>query len=290
MEKSGIQRRWYLSSRWVIWVASSLLSLFLCQGAAGAGALAERLAQFPNWQAKPTIPVAAADLLYPDWFAGTWQATTTLVDGVAPLAPEIITPGFQGNQRQLHQPVTFLVRFQPDSRKQGIVADRAFNGLNSAKAYLGETAVFTVKTDPRAPDRQITRLRDGSQLISLATGRATETPRADQFVTTELWQQLFRNQLQVYFNQVETTTAYTRQGNASIAADQVTAIYLSPQDPDYFKARGKPVALYRYRLQLNPVQAASEFSTLKNKEAHGSFSVSKGPHLGRDTSLEEGLK
>ncbi|MGJ3251150.1 MAG: DUF6816 family protein [Elainellaceae cyanobacterium] len=30
----------------------------------------------------------------------------------------------------------------------------------------------------------------------------------------------------------------------------MTAIYLSPQDPDYFKANGHPVALYRYRYRL----------------------------------------
>ena len=37
-----------------------------------------------------------------------------------------------------------------------------------------------------------------------------------------------------------------------VEADQVTAIYLSPKDPDYFTAGGHPVALYRYRLELLP--------------------------------------
>jgi hypothetical protein len=36
------------------------------------------------------------------------------------------------------------------------------------------------------------------------------------------------------------------------AANQVTAIYLSPQDPDYFAAGGRPVGLYRYRLEFFP--------------------------------------
>jgi hypothetical protein len=39
-----------------------------------------------------------------------------------------------------------------------------------------------------------------------------------------------------------------------IEAEQITAIYLSPQDPDYFKAAGHPVALYRYHLQLNKIK------------------------------------
>ncbi len=33
----------------------------------------------------------------------------------------------------------------------------------------------------------------------------------------------------------------------------MTAIYLSPQDPNYFKAAGNPVALYRYQLTLQPL-------------------------------------
>ena len=40
-------------------------------------------------------------------------------------------------------------------------------------------------------------------------------------------------------------------------ADQITAIYLSPQDPDYFKAKDKPVALYRYQLAFSPLEAGS---------------------------------
>jgi hypothetical protein len=66
-------------------------------------------------------------------------------------------------------------------------------------------------------------------------------------------QQVFRGTPHLYFNTVETTTAYRRL-HSSIEANQVTAIYLSPQDPDYFKAVDRPVALYRYRLQLLPVE------------------------------------
>ena len=43
--------------------------------------------------------------------ASTWQVTSTLIDLAAPLAPEIVTPGFEGNRRQLNQPVSFVVRF-----------------------------------------------------------------------------------------------------------------------------------------------------------------------------------
>ncbi len=71
---------------------------------------------------------------------------------------------------------------------------------------------------------------------------------------------MFRGETDIYLNEVETTTAYRvvglgkneSSGSKKIVADQVTAIYLSPQDPDYFAAAGHPVALYRYRLELLP--------------------------------------
>ena len=39
-----------------------------------------------------------------------------------------------------------------------------------------------------------------------------------------------------------------------IEANQITAIYLSPQDPNYFLVANHPVALYRYQLELSVVQ------------------------------------
>jgi hypothetical protein len=248
-------------------------------GVALAGSLSDRLAQFPHWQTLPPLTAAQGDLSYPDWFAGTWTVTTTLVDLVAPLAPDLTTPGFDSNRQYLNQPITFQARFVPaisvtlarrlsavpTERKAftpKIVADRAFNGLNLANAYLKsdqksvESPVLAVKVDPTNPNRQITLLRPDRQLVSTVTGRATETPRANHFITTELFQQEFRGLPQPYFNRVETTTDYQQQtsrieaAQPAIVADQITAIYLSPQDPNYFQAGDRPVALYRYRLEF----------------------------------------
>lgn len=282
-----------------------VLVLLLCAGEARAGQLADRLAQFPNWDSKPPVTAAEGDLVYPDWMEGTWMVTSTLVKQVAPLAPEVVTPGFEGNRRYLNEPINFLVRFiainpQPstatnrllslkmpsigrsqmshsDTTTPIVVADRAFNGLNIAKAYLGDRIVQSVKVDPDSPNRQITFLNTGRQLVSMVTGRASETPDLDRvsdrkavatpgastgnssvprFIATEVSNQFFRGTLQPYFNQVETTTAYQlrRSPTLAIEADQITAIYLSPQDPNYFKALDRPVALYRYRLELRSWQ------------------------------------
>lgn len=260
--------------RWkwrLFWLGGLLLLWLLCSGIAAAGPLADRLSQYPDWQAKPPTQPAQGDLAYPDWFAGNWTVSTTLVDLVAPLAPEIVTPGFESNRQFLNQPIAFNVRFVETKVPTGILArstkqivsDRAYNGTQLAKAYLGDRAVLAVKVDPNNPNRQVTLLRSDRQLASTVTDRAIEAPSSDQFITTEVFRQEFRGAPQIYFNQVENTTAYMRQtidsaDQPAIVADQITAIYLSPQDPDYFKtlvsdnplSEARPVALYRYRLEF----------------------------------------
>jgi hypothetical protein len=274
----------------LIWFSGLLLLWLLCSGVALAAgvdppSLASRVAAFPEWQGKPPLqPVGKQDLIYPDWFAGDWAVTTTLVDLVAPLAPDLVTPGFESNRQFLNQPIQFQVRFveQPAGglsfRKpaQQFVSDRAYNGTQLAKAYLGDRAVLAVKVDPANPNRQITLLKGDRQLVSTVTGRATESTDSDQFITSEFFQQEFRGTPQLYFNEVENTTIYrhlqveaTVETKAEavpdqpldvlppeILADQITAIYLSPQDADYFKtlasdnllSEPRPVALYRYRM------------------------------------------
>jgi hypothetical protein len=256
-----------LLRRRLFWLALLLTVWLLCSGqalAAGSSApsLGGRLAKFPDWGSKPALPAARGDLVYPDWLRGNWLLTSTLVDLAAPLAPDLTTPGFEGNRDRLGVPVTCPVRFVAVAgRSQSLVplltgtsttvADRAFNGLSLARAYLGQEVVKAVKVDPQNPNRQVTLLSSGRQLESTITARATETPAPDQFTTIERFQQVFRGGPIPYFNEVETTTAY-RLGQRGITADQATAVYLSPQDPDFLNAQNRPVALYRYQLGLAP--------------------------------------
>lgn len=254
----------------VIWsFCLIILCLFGWSNQAIAGELSERLANFPQWEQLTSVQPAKGDLIYPDWMAGDWRVTSTLVDLVAPLAPDIVTPGFEANRQQLNQPVSFLVRFirektpitglklipKIDNKSTILVADRAFNSLNLARAYLGDASVLSVKVDPDSPNRQITILRGDRQLVSLVTARATETTLDGNFITSEVFQQLFKGGSRPYFNSVESTTAYHKLSTTqpTIEADQVTAVYLSPQDPDYFAAGSRPVALYRYRLEFFPI-------------------------------------
>ena len=264
----------------LLWIGLLAFVWLMCSGQAAAATLTERQQAFPNWQSKPDVQLSDGDLAYPSWMNGTWRMTSTLIDMQAPLAPEVVTPGFEGNRQFLHKPVRAVIKFKPvkvsfrrfldrvipgDDDEIQIVSDRAFNGLSLARAYLGDDWVKAVKVDPDDPNRQVTFLKNNQQLVSTVTGRIVENPNSASFATTEIFQQFFRhakdadNQPVTYLNEVENTTIYRRHSdpNFPISADQITAIYLSPQDPDYFKAKESPVALYRYQLSFSPIRDPS---------------------------------
>ncbi|MDJ0731917.1 MAG: hypothetical protein QNJ33_18200 [Crocosphaera sp.] len=249
----------------VIILLLNFLLLFACPQSIQAGEIADRLAAYPHWNGKPNISQPDNDLIYPQWMSGTWTATSILREQIAPLAPEIVTPGFEKNKKYLNKRFTFQVRFKPQKlsnpsilslsslslKKNLIVADRAFNGENIAKAYLGDDQVLSVKLSSDNPNRQITFLSQNNQLISTVTGRGQETPNLHEFLTIEMTQQLFQRPSSIYLNEVETTTDYQLIDPNTVEAKQVTAIYLSPKDPDYFKAIERPVAVYKYDLILD---------------------------------------
>ena len=239
------------------------LILFGFNAAALAGSLSERLEEFPQWTSKPSVKLAKGDLEYPEWMAGTWNVASTLTEQIAPLAPDIVTPGFEDNQDYIDKAIAFPVRFGTEyytptksllsafkSSKPAVVADRAFNGTKITSAYLGDENVYKVKVDPDNPNQQITFLKGERKLISKITGRDSEIPDNNHFIATEVTQQLFRSPERLYLNEVETTSNYTKIDPEHISAEQITAIYLSPQDPDYFTAGDRPVALYHYHLDL----------------------------------------
>jgi hypothetical protein len=263
-------------------LVAGLLAWIMGMQPVGAESLSHRLTTFPQWSHPSHLQRAVGDLYYPHWFAGTWDVQTQLMDMVAPLSPQIVTPGFESNRRYLNHLLEFRVRFLPptppsrnlmvpgmlqfrnDRPTSPLVADRRFNSLNLTRAYfqfassinqLVKDGELTIQIDPMNPNRQITFWGSGRQLISTVTARRTEQPDTHHFLTCELSQQEFRNLGQNYINQVETTTAYSYFGLSDVhqpvfTADQVTAIYLSPQDPQFFIARDRPVALYRYQLQF----------------------------------------
>jgi hypothetical protein len=269
---SGFFRPWTLFWATVLVLFLNGLSI----ASAHAGPLQTRLEQFPDWRSPPLLQPAKDDLSYPNWMSGDWQVTSTLVDLAAPLAPTIVTPGFEASQTLLQKPVTFAVKFgaalaiaqpipsstfpvgtlSPGKTTPQIVADRTYNGMSLATALLGKDVLQAIKIDPRSPNRQLALFQNGQRLVTQISDRGIETPSPSEFVSSELYQQFFSSDAQIYLNQVENTIAYhlTSSDPPAIEADQVTAIYLSPQDPEYFKAKTQPVTLYRYRLQFEALR------------------------------------
>jgi hypothetical protein len=242
-----------------------------------AGKLSDRIDRFPNWAGAAQVTRHEGELSYPEWFEGRWQATSTLLEQIAPLAPDVVTPGFESNRQYIDKPIEFTVQFVPNQPAKvakfsplnlprlksnllvsQIVADRAFNGLNIATAYLGAANVTSVKIDPQNSTKQITQLTQDRELEAFVTGFDLETAQSNQFISTELSQQIFRTSSTIYLNTVETTTSYqfSPTPTPSITATQISAIYLSPKDPNYFKTidklQSRPVALYKYQLKLVP--------------------------------------
>lgn len=261
-----------LVRRILTWIGAIAIWWWGCQSAI-AGVLSDRIDRYPNWDTPPQVTQHEGELTYPEWFRGRWLATSTLLEQIAPLAPAIVTPGFENNRQYINQLIEFTVQFVPNnpdravkilpfnlprltsnSPKPQIVADRAFNGLNIATAYLGAANVKSVKIDPQNPTKQITQLTQDRQLAAFVTGFDREILDANHVIATELSQQVFRTSSTIYLNTVETTTSYqfSPTPTPKITATQISAIYLSPQDPDYFRSRDRAVAAYKYRLDLVP--------------------------------------
>ncbi len=245
--------------RWLLAIFLVLGNLWFAPDAL-ATSLPQRIAEFPHWSLATDL-LREGDLTYPDWFAGEWTATSILREQVAPLAPDVVTPGFERNQANIDRPYSFQIRFGSStntvapgitvgaSNSAVINSDRTFNGEQIANAYLGVNAVKSIKTIDKPQVTQITQLQNGTELRSTVTGYLSESIGVKGFATTEIDQQVFQGKT-IYLNTVETTTNYYLVDQHHITAEQVTAIYLSPQDPDYFKALQRPVALYRYTLEL----------------------------------------
>ncbi len=259
-----------LVSKILAGICAIAISLSIAQSAT-AGALSDRIAKYPNWNPPAQIMQREGELTYPEWFKGRWIATSTLLEQVAPLAPEIVTPGFESNRKYINKPIEFTVQFVPTDLKRAnqfsplnlpqrksslpapkIVADRAFNGLNIATAYLGAANVKSVKIDLQNPTKQFTQLTQERELEAFVTGFDREIPNLNSFLSTELSQQIFRTSATIYLNTVETTTSYqlSTTPTPTITATQISAVYLSPQDPDYFRTLGRAVAVYKYQLDL----------------------------------------
>ena len=112
------------------------------------GLLERRLASWPAWSLPAPLPRPDRDdLIWPAWFRGEWEVSSTTADGAEP-------------------PLRWRARFVPNGNG-GAVANRAFNASQIGKALLGDELI-SVRNDPANPNRQVSLLRGDRQLFEVA--------------------------------------------------------------------------------------------------------------------------
>jgi hypothetical protein len=190
-------------------LASAAITLLLVLGpmagpaaAAATSPLERRQAQWPVWSLPaPLARPGNRDLVYPDWFLGDWQLSSS--DGAS-----------------------YGVRFR--RRADGaVVGDRAFNARAVGRALLGER-LLRVANDPANPNRQIAVLAGEQQLESTVIGRRSERPGPAIFLADELALQVLHRPGAPRLSQVEVLSRYERLGDGSIAAEQWLASFAAP--------------------------------------------------------------
>lgn len=170
--------------------------------------LQERIEAWPTWSLPAPLPrPGRQDLIYPDWFSGSWQVTSSDPSGREP---------------ELH----YAVRFSPDARGR-VVGDRAFNASAVGQALLGDQ-LLQVRNDPRNPNRQLADLSGDQQLESTVVGRRSSEPTAGLFLADELALQVLHGPGDPRVSRVETLSRYRLVTPDRIEAEQWQASYASP--------------------------------------------------------------
>jgi hypothetical protein len=193
--------------------------------------LPARAASWPAWELPaPLLPAGRGDLVFPDWFAGTWLVHSP--DG--------------------SYPVRFLQRADGT-----VVGDRAFNTSAVGQLLLGEQ-LLEVRNDPANPNRQLARLQGDLQLESTVTHRRSEQPqkRGDEplFYADELALQLLHGPAEPRVSRVETLSRYRLNDDGSIDGEQWQGSYASPAAG----LAARPLHTGHWLLRLEPAAPGSD--------------------------------
>ena len=198
------------------------------------GPLERRLAKWPAWSLPAPLPRPdRGDLIWPAWFQGEWEVSSTPEEGSEP-------------------PLRWRARFQADG-EDGALADRAFNAGQIGAALLGD-GLISVRNDPANPNRQVTLLRGDRQLESTVVGRRSARPDAAAFLADELTLQVLHGPDTPRISRVEVLGLWHRLEDGSISGEQWQASYASPAAGLTAKAE-RP---QRFSLRLVPLPPGSD--------------------------------
>jgi len=170
--------------------------------------LERRLASWPAWSLPAPLPRPdRGDLIWPIWFRGEWEVSSTPAEGSEP-------------------PLRWRARFQADG-EDGALADRAFNAGQIGAALLGD-GLISVRNDPANPNRQVSLLRGDRQLESTVVGRRSARPDGATFLADELTLQVLHGPGTPRISRVEVLGLWQRLEDGSIRGEQWQASYASP--------------------------------------------------------------
>lgn len=231
-----------------------------------------------NSIAPPTYGMESSDtdIFYPQYFLGSWKATSSTIDIQAPCGFQLFAGGKAAFDSAIQKEVIekdvlqYKARFITQSRADDvsssyIAADREFNAKEIAKAAMGGYSVLDVPI--ATPNRFSCVLGppDGSNLICvdiITIARKSEPLSDNKFACSEVVRQIVsparRNNPNappsppLSVKEIETISVYTKLDNDKIQCRQRTATYLVPSqtDPIAFKkwqlSEGKSVDLRCY--------------------------------------------
>jgi len=182
--------------------------------------LSERKSIWPDWRVPSFLkrPSLKDDLIYPDWFEGTWDVNSNI----------------EGDKNE--EPIIHSAKFKYDASGK-LVADREYN--TKSFALSSQNGVFlSVKNDPKSPNRQFAKLTEDRYLETKIIGRLYETINNDIFITDELILEIFHTPELSRVSQVETLTEFRKCGSDSntlsklssfnICGEQFQAVYNQP--------------------------------------------------------------
>ena len=210
-------------------------------GAADGGGLtllAERFDSWPRWSLPAPLPRPRRrqDLIYPEWFEGTWQVTSEMLSGDGRPLPE-------------DEPLRHCARFLHNQRGE-LVGDRPYNAGSVGKALLGER-LLSVEQDPDRVNRQLARLQGDALLETTVIGRRESNPgNPADFYSDELVLQILHGPGAPRLSRIETLTHYKRCGD-SICADQRQVSHAGPGLETDQTLEGRSSS---FRLTLTPLQ------------------------------------
>ena len=202
--------------------------------------------------------IQSADVLYPDWFAGTWSVESTTASVNAPLGIDAFggTNAWEAAQKDIGNTLKYKSRFFES--EGAVIADRLFNVKAIASVAMGKGAVLGIEGDRSIPKaNNLKKYYDGLAAMmnvaitpdqsqgdifdcSLVTvGRCYASDSTGGFVAVEKVTQSVSRRMDLLASQptaprikeIETISLYkTPTGTDSIEAVQRTSTYLSPNE------------------------------------------------------------